>query len=378
MYCISDQQVDYILNDIRRNGVEMEDLQLNLLDHICCIIEQNLKEGDDFELFYRSTIAQFYKKELREIEEETINLLTFKNYYSMRKFMFISGALSAVAFFWGSILKVMHWPGAAVMLLLGFTILSFVFLPLMFVLKTREMNTTRDKLVLGLGTCLGILYCLSMLFKIMHWPGARVMWITNLIVTVGVFLPAYFFTGIRKAETKVNTIVSSILLVGILGIQFSLTNLYEKNDTAHTYLQNEQLLGMMRHEGVYAAQVNTADKLAATIESDCAELKRMILKKTIGQAELPQDYLNMANFPEQFLGTGFNSGEAGYNKMMDLKKNVETYNTIAGNNKIPVTYTVLEAPEGKLKSFGNIVALNDLVQIQMFLAGNHSKMVAAN
>ena len=45
MYNLSEQQIEYILNDIRRNGVEMEDLQLNLLDHICCIIEQNLKEG---------------------------------------------------------------------------------------------------------------------------------------------------------------------------------------------------------------------------------------------------------------------------------------------------------------------------------------------
>ena len=82
MYCLSDKQIEYILNDIRRNGVEMEDLQLNLLDHICCIIEQNLEENGDFENFYSATLKTFYKKELREIEEETKTLLTFKNYYS--------------------------------------------------------------------------------------------------------------------------------------------------------------------------------------------------------------------------------------------------------------------------------------------------------
>ena len=59
MYCITDEQIDYILNDIRRNGVETEDLQLNLLDHICCIIEQNLDEYDDFESFYQQIIKQF-------------------------------------------------------------------------------------------------------------------------------------------------------------------------------------------------------------------------------------------------------------------------------------------------------------------------------
>ena len=57
MYCITDEQIEYILNDIRRNGVEMEDLQLNLLDHICCIMEQELKETDDFEQFYQDKIG---------------------------------------------------------------------------------------------------------------------------------------------------------------------------------------------------------------------------------------------------------------------------------------------------------------------------------
>ncbi len=63
----------------------MEDLQLNLLDHICCIIEQNLKEGDDFEDFYQKTVKQFCKHQLWEIEEETIILLTIKNYNVMKK-----------------------------------------------------------------------------------------------------------------------------------------------------------------------------------------------------------------------------------------------------------------------------------------------------
>ena len=76
MFCITDQHIDYILDDIRRNGIETEDLQYNLLDHICCLAEQNLSDGADFEAFYRRTIKQFYRNELRELEEETKLLLT--------------------------------------------------------------------------------------------------------------------------------------------------------------------------------------------------------------------------------------------------------------------------------------------------------------
>ena len=69
MYQLSDKQIDHILNDIGARGVEMESLQQNLLDHICCIIEQDLEEKGDFESFYQKTIKTFYKDALWEIEE---------------------------------------------------------------------------------------------------------------------------------------------------------------------------------------------------------------------------------------------------------------------------------------------------------------------
>jgi hypothetical protein len=225
VYNLSEQQIEYILNDIRRNGVEMEDLQLNLLDHICCIIEQNLKEGDDFEDFYRKTVKQFCKHELWEIEEETIILLTIKNYYVMKKSMIISGTISVAALLFGSFFKVMHWPGASVLLLLGIVTLSFVFLPLLFLLKAKEPTNTQSKTVIGVGTLLGILLCISTLFKVMHWPGGNVLWFISIGCSIFLFIPLYFFTGIRNPETKINTIVTTIILVGATGILFTLTSM---------------------------------------------------------------------------------------------------------------------------------------------------------
>lgn len=94
MYRVSDEQIEFILDDIKKRGIEMEDLQLNLLDHICCILERELKETDDFNEKYNETIKQFFKSELWEIEEETIGLLYFKNYYKMKRFLYILLVLS--------------------------------------------------------------------------------------------------------------------------------------------------------------------------------------------------------------------------------------------------------------------------------------------
>lgn len=225
MYQISDEQVTYILNDIRRRGVEMEDLQLNLLDHVCCIIEQNLETGGDFEGFYEQTIVGFHPGELKEIEEETINLLTFKNYYFMKRSMVISGASSAFLLLIGSIFKIAHWPGAGVLLVLGIVFFSLIFLPILYMLKFKELDSLNDKLVLGIGTSMGALFCLAVLFKVMHWPGANVMWILAIGISSIVLLPLYFFSGIRKPEKRLNTLITSFILIGVLGVLLTLTQL---------------------------------------------------------------------------------------------------------------------------------------------------------
>lgn len=224
MYSINDRQIDFILSDIRARGVEMEDLQYNLLDHVCCIIEQNLEANGDFENFYQKTIRQFYKHELWEIEEETIALQIFKHYYTMKKIMIGTGIFSAILMIVGIFFKFMHWPGAGVCIVLGIGSSSLIFLPLLFTLKVKEKKQAKDKLITGIGTLAGILMSLGILFKVMHWPGANMMGLGAVIIMMVLFLPIYFFSGIRNPETKVNTIVSTILIIMGCGLFFTLVN----------------------------------------------------------------------------------------------------------------------------------------------------------
>lgn len=70
MYQLSDQQIDRILTDLRQGGIETDSMRMNLLDHICILIEDRLDEDGDFDQFYATTIRSFYKQELRELEDE--------------------------------------------------------------------------------------------------------------------------------------------------------------------------------------------------------------------------------------------------------------------------------------------------------------------
>jgi len=74
MATLTDEQVDFIARVIRAHGIRLEDLQDNLLDHICILVERGLEAGGRFEEVLASVFRRFYRKELYELEEEALLL----------------------------------------------------------------------------------------------------------------------------------------------------------------------------------------------------------------------------------------------------------------------------------------------------------------
>lgn len=301
MYQLSEQQIDYIFNDISARGVEMESLQQNLLDHICCIIENNLEANGDFESFYQKTITTFYKDELWEIEEETLQLLTYKNYYTMKKVMIYSGTFSAAAMIFGIIFKFMHWPGASACLILGISISSLIFLPLLFTLKVKEKQSSKDKLILGLGVLSGILMSLFVLFRIMRWPGTLELGLTSVAILGFIFLPIYFFSGIRNPDKKMNTLTVSILIVMLCGLWLTLISFKPQarklDNTEIEYLSNDELMIKSEAENLYQVagkdtSLTQTIKWVKDINKLCDELKSELLEYEIGYKVITKDLKN--------------------------------------------------------------------------------------
>lgn len=389
MYTLSEQQIDYILNDIRARGVETESLQLNLLDHVCCIVEQELEPDGDFYLFYQLTIRRFYKTELKEIEEETNLLLTFKNYYAMKKIMLISGGASALLIILAIAFKFMHMAGAAALLVVGISCFSLCFLPLVFLLKLKEQQNAREKIIAALGTLSGVLFSLAILFKIMFWPGANMLGVATLALMSLFFLPLYFFNGMRKPDARVNTIVTSVLIVAICGLFLALvrtpanSRMQLVNETG-TYVRNQQLLNTERRQllTVFKDTTMHSDAMLLTkrIDDACEELKAYIIQYETGQPGIDNDFERkntlISDTRSRFY---FEEGSAAYKKLMDLRSLVEQYNSKAaslGNNAvqaIPVKQTVLDLVDTRV-----ITALNDLVQIQMCVAQNTRELAYIN
>jgi len=380
MYKISEQQIEFMLNDISARGVETEDLQYNLVDHICCIIENNLEADGDFENFYIQTIATFYKHELREIEEETQLLLTFKNYYTMKKVMLNSGIFAASILSLGLIFKFLHWPGAAVCIVLGLGSACLVFIPLLFTIRVKEKREKSDKILLALGSIAGFLGIAHILFKIMHWPGSLIMAYVVIAILLLIFTPIFVITGIKNSETKANTIVTSIIIIMGCGLwlalvvspkasKFTLT----KNTT--NYLRNEQLLqnekslmqALQENDSTHLHQTNSCNKIITI----CEELKILIIKEETGYVSIDADFESKNILMEDNFVTKYFEDEATWNKLLELQSLIVGYNANkdSSNQKITIKYSIFDR-HTNIKDAKVYNTLNELTQVQLFVLQN--------
>lgn len=383
MYTLSDQQIDFILDDIRRNGIETEDLQYNLLDHVCCIIEQELEENGDFEHFYRETIRKFYTNRMAELEEETQSLLTFKHYYTMKKLMIVSGIFAGMVFSSGIVFKFAHWPGASALIVVAILTLSLVFLPLYFTLKIQEKEETKDKVLTGLTSlvCIGI--SLSVLFKVMHWPYANALGLVSLFILMLLFLPVYFITGIRNPDTKMNTILSSVLIIGGCGLFLTLVSspqsiLIKNEIVMSSYLRSEMILQselkMWRTSNT--PEVSERTKLANAIIAQCEELKSEILLRETGCATLVGDHAckNPMEIKEGIVQDYFKGERSLRPQLENLTSTIRQYNQYLNKQfQQPIGEDALLSNLNETRTPGYI---NSIIQTEMFVIQNERQLLA--
>lgn len=306
MYKVTDEQVDFMLHEIRARGVLIEDLQWNLVDHMCCIVEHEMSETDDFYRFFERLLPRFFNDNLREIQEETENLLTFKHFYAMKKTVNIAGLLTVLLTVAGAILKVFHLPGAGISIVLGIAIFSLIFLPLMVILKFRDEVSATDKLVLSTGFVIGAVAALGVLFKLMHWPTANILMISGISGLTFLYVPLYFFTRVRRPELRFNTIINSVLMMAAGGLLFSLINLGYSDKIKQNDAISQQLMAEQVNELKAISAVNTGnsklDQQLGEVEVAIEELRMTLLASASGKSETSVNKKNQEDLFYQVKG----------------------------------------------------------------------------
>jgi len=200
MVQLSDEQVETILQRIRAGGVTNTGLQNDLLDHYCCFIEEELDKGSTFDTAYLHAFKTITPNGIHEIQEELFFLLTFKTQTNMKRIIYGSGFLATFLISMGLMFKTVHLPYGNETLFGGFCALIITSFALgINALKFLNKHSLGYNIRTAAGFISSFLISAGSLFKMLHYPGANLQIEIGMTLLSFVFIPMLFWRMYHQA-----------------------------------------------------------------------------------------------------------------------------------------------------------------------------------
>ena len=269
-----DDNYERIKADLASRGLTYDRLIDDVLDHVCCLVEEFMYQGNDFETSYNLVLNTIGENRLLEIQHQTLLNLD-KKFQQMKNFTYVFGLTSAVLTIIGSFFKSMHWPGSGILLTVGIGLIVLVFLPLYFTTSYREQPEKKNPVYAIVGYITLALLLIGSLLKVMHWPGANMMIMTGAGFLVIGFVPLYVVNAFQRGgKGRVNLPYIIMLLVGVALVML-FSNIRMSRDLLDVYLEesvtnevrvesvNDRTAHLLElvHDSAYADQMQTVVKI---------------------------------------------------------------------------------------------------------------------
>ncbi|MFZ5940448.1 MAG: GldL-related protein [Bacteroidota bacterium] len=209
------EQTENIVTMVEKEQIHLSHLAFELIDHICCEVESEMKKGTGFTEALKRVETRIGYRGLKKVQEDTLYLID-KNYRIMKNVMKTTGIIGPALIGLGSLFKIMHWPGAGILLVLGFLVLCFIFLPSSANVLYKESREKYGRMVFIAGFIAAFLFSVGILWKIQHWPGAGIMLLVGDSIGILLFLPVLLIGRIRRAEDRKKTATYILGLVALI------------------------------------------------------------------------------------------------------------------------------------------------------------------
>lgn len=145
----------------------------------------------------------------------------------MKNKIYYLGILTIIVITLGCLFKIYHLAGAGILITLGLLGFSLLFLPLAIGSLFRSEDNRRQRIFYLLTGIVLVMHGISILFKIMHWPGSGPMLLITLPLPFVVLLPYFMF--MNPNEKRINytsflailfffayvSVISSLLATGV-------------------------------------------------------------------------------------------------------------------------------------------------------------------
>jgi hypothetical protein len=199
---LTPDQIKAVMKRVSESGISTQTLHDDIVDHVCCLIEEKVGQGKQFNTSVDEALNELAPEGLDEIQQQTFQLLNVKT-IMMKKVTYVAGLLSTMTMGIGWILRILH-RGEIGNAVFAFGCLGFVmlFLPLLgnSYFKKHSAKPLIEKSRTVLGTLSAIFVGIGTLSKIMHLPGAdEVLLVAGVLFTFG-FLPVYFLSLYKNSH----------------------------------------------------------------------------------------------------------------------------------------------------------------------------------
>ena len=198
---LSKEYVDIIRYRIDQSDITMHTLRDDVLDHVCCVVEQKLNEGKSFEIAMQEAFHELAPRGLDEIQRKTFFLLNSPKLLFMKRVMYLTGLVCASTVSLGWLFVTLRWPGGRELFNIGFLAFLWVFVPMLAVDRYRVSmrKAVSEKIRIMLGAASGFIVGLSLVFKVLHLQGADIALIVGMLMFTFGFLPIFFFNLYKPA-----------------------------------------------------------------------------------------------------------------------------------------------------------------------------------
>ena len=203
---LSKEYIDIIRYRIDQSDITMHTLKDDVLDHVCCVVEQKIKEGKSFEIALQEAFHEVAPRGLDEIQRKTFYLLNSPKIIFMKKVMYLTGLICAITVSVGWLFATLRWPGGREIFNIGFLGFLWVFVPMLVVdrYRVRMRKPASEKIKIVLGAVSGFTVGLSLVFKLLHLQGADIVLIVGMLMFIFGFLPIFFFNLYKTAVNPGN------------------------------------------------------------------------------------------------------------------------------------------------------------------------------
>ncbi len=198
---LSEEQEDIIQEFVDSQGIKLKGLKDDLLDHLCCVVDSELKMGKLFDQSFNDAVKELAPNGLIDIELRTFFLLNSKRIIMMKKLMYLIGFIGSFALTIGVTFKLLLYPGANMFFMIGFLTLLLVFVPMLTFdrYKVTIAKALSERLKIILGCVAAIVTGLAGVFKLLHLQGTSFLLLAGAFIFAVGFLPFLFFTMYKKS-----------------------------------------------------------------------------------------------------------------------------------------------------------------------------------